>query len=277
MELPLQVHEAHRVARVRRPGLGHQLFEGAVAGLQTDDGRDEATDHIPSLIETAFGAGATRAGAIPVSEVVVDPRVTMKCMIPPCEVYGTDHMCPPFSPTAAEFTGYLDAYRHGVLVQVQDKLPEDFEAFVAETEDNWYCSLHRQKAWAREYGDVMMPLWRRLHLVVLAVEKEAKAQGHAGAVAIAGSDCGFCQPDDEAGRTAVFRLARPDEELPTGPFEGCIVAEACPYPDLARPAMEAVGIDVVRTLRNAGWELRFPATSYLEEGVAQWTGLVLVA
>ena len=43
-----------------------------------------------------------------------------------------------------------------------------------------------------------------------------------------------------------------------------------------RPAMEAVGIDVVRTLRNAGWELRFPAASYLEEGVAQWTGLVLL-
>jgi hypothetical protein len=112
---------------------------------------------------------------------------------------------------------------------------------------------------------------------VLAVERRAKAQGHPGAVAIAGSDCGFCQPDDEAGRNALLGLARPDEPLHPGPFEGCNVAEPCPFPDVARPAMEAVGIDVVRTLRNAGWELRFPAASYLEEKVAQWTGLVLVA
>jgi len=277
MEPNVQVHEAHRVARMRRPGLGHQLFEEAVSALGNDDRRDQAPEDIPALVERAFEVGATRAAAIPVSQVVVDPRVTMKCMIPPCEVYGTDHMCPPFSPTAAEFSGYLKAYEHAVLVQVQDRLPEGFEAFVAETEDNWYCSLHRQKTWAREYGDVMMPLWRRLHLAVLAVEQEARVQGHAGAVGIAGSDCGFCQPDDEAGRNAVFSLVHPDEPPPTGPFEGCIVAEACPYPELARPAMEAVGIDVVRTLRNAGWELRFPATSYLEEGVAQWTGLALIA
>ena len=56
-----------------------------------------------------------------------------------------------------------------MLVQVQDQLPEDFPAFVQETEDNWYCSLHQQKESAREYGDVMMPLWRRLHFAVLAV------------------------------------------------------------------------------------------------------------
>lgn len=277
MDPQLQIHDAHRVARTRRSGLGHQLFESAVAGIADDQRRGDATDDLHELLATAFEAGATRAAPIPVSDVVVDPRVTMKCMIPPCEVYGTDHMCPPFSPTAAEFSGYLGAYEQGVLVQVQDQLPEDFEAFVRETEDNWYCSLHRQKAWAREYGAVMMPLWRRLHYAVLAVELAAKAQGHAGAVGIAGSDCGFCQPDDEAGRNEVFRLVRPDEPLPTGPFTGCIVEKECPYPDLARPAMEAVGIDVVRTLRNAGWELRFPAASYLDEGVYQWTGLVLVA
>lgn len=277
MDPNVQVHEAHRAARQRRPGLSHQLFESAVAGLETDQRREVAAEDLPALVDAAFDGGATRAGPIDAAKVVVDPRVTMKCMIPPCEVYGTCHTCPPFSPTAAEFAAYLEPYAHAVLVQVQDRLPEEFASFVEETEDNWYCDIYRRKAWAREYGDVLMPLWRRLHFAVLSVELEARSQGHSGVVAIAGSDCGFCQPDDPAGREALLQLVRPEEPLPEGPFQGCVVSEPCPYPDVARPAMEAVGIDVVRTLRNVGWELRFPAASYLEEGVAQWTGLVLVA
>lgn len=46
----VRAHEAHRAARTRRPGLGHQLFENAVAGLRADEQRAEAASHIPALI-----------------------------------------------------------------------------------------------------------------------------------------------------------------------------------------------------------------------------------
>ena len=94
---------------------------------------------------------------------------------------------------------------------------------------------------------------------------------------LAGSDCGLCSVEGYAERRVLHQvgLGPPGEEVTT--FTPCDVSQPCPFPEAARPAMEAVGIDVVRTLRNAGWELRFPAASYLEEGVAQWTGLVLLA
>jgi predicted metal-binding protein len=226
----------------------------------------------------ARGAGAARAGAIRADDVVVDERVTMKCRFPPCEIYGTNHMCPPYSPTASEFARYLAAYKDGVLLQVQDKLPDGFGELVEQTEDNWYWDLYKREEFKQAYDGTMMPLWYRLHAVALAVESQAQQLGHRGAVALAGSDCGFCSPMGARYRERLqIGTGRPAPGEAPDALNGCDVSKPCPFPDAARPAMEAVGIDVVRTLRRVGWELKFPATDYLEEGVAQWTGLVLVA
>lgn len=273
--MSMPVHVAYDRARHREKGLGHQLLEGRIAAKANSEGAPDA-GQIRALRGAALAAGAWRATPIPASDVVVEDRVTMKCHIPPCEVFGRNHLCPPYSPTAGEFAAYLSNYEVGMLVQVQDRLPDGFKELVRETDDEWYCQLFREKAWEEAYAGTMMPLWHRLHLSVMAVESTAQEMGFAGAVGLAGSDCGLCSIEGYAERRVLHQvgLGPPtDEEVV---FTPCDVTQPCPFPEAARPAMEAVGIDVVRTLRNAGWELRFPAASYLDEGVAQWTGLVLL-
>ena len=269
------VHVAYDRARHRAKGLAHQLFEDRIAA-KAASGDDPGSEELRSVERATLAAGATRTKPIPTSSVVVDERVTMKCHIPPCEVFGRNHMCPPYSPTAGEFATYLARYDVGLLIQVRDRLPDGFRELVRETDDEWYCQLFREKAWEEAYAGTMMPLWHRLHLAVMAAEVAARGLGLPGAVGLAGSDCGLCSLEGYAERRVLHQvgLAPPNEETA---FTPCDVSQPCPFPEVARPAMEAVGIDVVRTLRNAGWELRFPAASYLDEGVAQWTGLVLLA
>ena len=45
---------------------------------------------------------------------------------------------------------------------------------------------------------------------------------------------------------------------------------ACRHPFAARPSMEALGIDVVRTAAAAGLDVRFPTDE------PRWTGLLLI-
>jgi len=273
-----KTHPAHLANRERPRGPAHILFEERAEALRADSLRPISDEHAQDLLRVARAAGANRATAIRANDVVVDERVTMKCRFPPCEIYGTNHMCPPYSPTASEFARYLAGYEDGVLLQVQDVVPHKFASLVEQTEDNWYWDLYSKEDFQRAYDETMMPLWYRLHGVALAVEMRAQQLGHRGAVALAGSDCGFCSAKGAPFREALQQqIGRPAPgEIPNA-LNGCDVSRACPFPQVARPAMEAVGIDVVRTLRRAGWELKFPATDHLDEGVAQWTGLVLVA
>jgi len=45
----------------------------------------------------------------------------------------------------------------------------------------------------------------------------------------------------------------------------------CRFPFQARPSLEAMGIDVVATLKNVGLSLAFPV-----QGRVTWTGLILL-
>jgi predicted metal-binding protein len=47
--------------------------------------------------------GASKAAMILARDVVVDPRVRLKCMIPVCAGYGVNLMCPPNVMTPEEF------------------------------------------------------------------------------------------------------------------------------------------------------------------------------
>ena len=71
--------------------------------------------------------------------------------------------------------------------------------------------------------------WRTPHEVVAKLEREAFLKGYYSAFGLACGPCPYC---DEC------NLRR------------------CVYPDLARPSMEACGIDVYATVRKAGFNLK---------------------
>jgi predicted metal-binding protein len=83
--------------------------------------------------------------------------------------------------------------------------------------------------------------------VAAELEREIFLAGYYKAIAFGSGPCRFC--------------------------EECDVQGDCKYPSLARPAMEAAGIDVFQTVRNNGFEIKVVTCP---EGEADYFSLVLV-
>ena len=77
------------------------------------------TAQIPQDLEKyrqkALEMGATQAKVIPVQEITVDDRVTLKCQIPRCFGYGAGAHCPPYTLKPAELREALQHYQWAVL------------------------------------------------------------------------------------------------------------------------------------------------------------------
>jgi len=186
--------------------------------------------------------GASKASAIQARQVVVDPRVRLKCMIPVCASYGVSLMCPPNVPNPEDFSQVLSRYQHAVLVQLPFEMDEDFVDLVKKE-----ASLADMRE-DRKYQATLTKNFRRLVDALGRLESDAQGMGYRFAVGLSGGSCRLC-------------------EKCVGQRSG----QSCRHPFEARPAMEAVGIDVVETARNAGMPFEFPAK---ENPVL--TGLLLV-
>lgn len=179
---------------------------------------------VAALVEEIIARGATRARVIGTGQVVVDPRVRLKCQVPRCASFGHNLQCPPHCPTMEEFRDYLACYHRAILLQLEGVLPAD-NAQDPEAVYGPANELHRLVNWA---------------------ESRAFALGFRFATGFIGGCCKLCP---ECG----------------GP------AQKCCHPFLARPSMEAVGVDVVATSRKAGMPIAFPV-----QDKVVWCGLLLL-
>jgi len=171
--------------------------------------------------------GASAVKVIPSSEVVFDERVRLKCLIPRCDSFGWNLMCPPHLPPVAEVRAALARCSHAVLVQVS-------------------APSTRQPA-GKPDGEVAAAA-KKLHELINQGEKLALEQGFPLAVGLIGGPCRLC--------------------------EECVGArsgEKCRVPFRARPSMEAMGIDVITTLKRAGLSADFPVSDRVT-----WTGCLLI-
>ncbi len=195
-------------------------------------------DRFSELIEVALKAGATAAGIIPANRVVVDDRVRLKCEVPRCAGYGRFLTCPPHVMSVDLFRKTLSGYKWSLLVQV-----------VAEGIDSTDKARGRiNQTILKMYRNLHRPFKLRLFRIVDAVESAAFKRGMRFAAGFGGGSCILC--------------------------EQCVKdksSQPCRHPFRARPPMEAVGIDVVKTAQNAGLPIHLSSS----KNVA-WTGLVLL-
>jgi len=176
---------------------------------------------LDELSRKAVEFGATETKIIPASSVVFDERAILKCLVPPCECYGTNLQCPPYlAVKPSVMRRCLKRYSHGILVRLAVPV-EDF----ADPD-------------AMKSGRTV-PSTVKLHEIVSRVEGLAFYKGYYFAVGLKGGPCMLC------GTKTADRVICP------GLQNGGI----CKVPLRARPAMEAVGIDVFATIRNAGWKI----------------------
>jgi predicted metal-binding protein len=186
----------------------------------------------------ALESGASRAGIVEPAGLKVDDRVALKCAVPKCFGYNTCANCPPHAPSPDQMRRLLPQYRLAVVLGV-DMRPE---AVVRD----------------RETIEERVEAYKTVSRIVSALESAAFYDGHYLSAGFGAGSCKstFCHKVDCA----------------------VLAGQKCRHNLVARPSMEAVGIDCFDLASTLGWEI-FPVGSSAKAGQLPsglLMGLVLV-
>ena len=198
------------------------------------------------LCKLAEELGATNVKPVNAKDVVVDERVRLKCLIPPCDDYGLNLMCPPYVMSVQEFREIFSKYKWAILIQIEAPITAKMRNQIQEADD--VVALYEDLKFRDTYKKVFDSIRLKLHKIVNKVEAKASMLGYRFATGFKAGPCKLC-PE-------------------------CIVKNSnriCRHPYQSRPSMEAVGIDVFKTAENAGLPFDIPTKSK-----AVWNGLVLI-
>jgi predicted metal-binding protein len=186
--------------------------------------------------------GADDVAALPAADVVIDERVRLKCRVPLCSGYGRNLMCPPNTLTPEEMSEVLRRYRLALFVQQRIQLTS------ADVAERFGGLSYAEAVVLPDYESVAAESQKAFAELMGKLETAAFKRGLRFAAAFTGGDCKLCPECVGQG-----------SGLP------------CRHPFAARPAMEAVGIDVIATAARAGLVVEMPAVD-----LPSWTGLLLL-
>jgi len=207
--------------------------------IRTDRNEERLEQDLEKYRLKALELGASHAAVIPAREIPVDERVTLKCRIPRCFGYGAGAHCPPNTLKPAELREHLRKYRWAVFF-VKDVPPE---------------VIVRDKATIKERVEA----YRQIYRIVSDIESMAFYDGHYLAFGFGAGSCRhtYC-----------------------GEHKTCaaLLGERCRFSLLARPSMEAVGIDVYHMVAAAGWDIYPIGSSAKPDEIPKGTlaGIVIV-
>jgi len=182
---------------------------------------------------------------IPASAIVIADWVRFKCRYG-CKGYAKHLGCPPYAPSPQETRAMVSDYRTGLLLRFEgvpghesfgpDDLPEDFHHF---------------------YRDLILWVNSTVHLI----EKTAFYDGFYKAFGFGGYPCIYCE------ECVAEQCDGPVDES---------MRRLCRHMDRVRPSMEAAGMDVFATAKNAGWELSTIPCRDLEYGKVVHSNIVSI-
>lgn len=201
--------------------------------------RRQRDKKMKQLVAAAKNLGATEAKIVSTEDIAIDKRVRLKCAIPICADYGRHLLCPPNLMSVDEFSGILRLYRKAIILQVEADV---------DSSDKSRRHLDKEVCKNLERATNTAGWETELHKLVNRIETLAFKQGFYLATGLIGGNCCLCR------------------ECVT-PQSG----ELCRHPFEARPSMEALGIDVVKTCRKIGLQLTLSSRKKV-----RWTGLVLL-
>lgn len=201
---------------------------------------------LKELSEFAKRRGATNAVFFKAKDVAVDERVRLKCLVPPCDDYGKNLMCPPYVMSVQEFRDALARYEWAILIQMEAPITAEMKTEIEQAAN--VAGLYESKKFKDVYEKIFTPTKLKLQEIVNKTEAKASTMGYRFATGFKAGSCKLC-PE-------------------------CVVTKperTCRHPYQSRPSMEAVGIDVFKTAENAGLPFDIPV-----RGKATWNGLILI-
>jgi predicted metal-binding protein len=209
-----------------------------------------------SFCKIALDKGAKKAVPIQASDIVIDERVSMKCLVPICSFYGRNLLCPPNLITVENFKRIANLYSTAVLIQIPSSsrpAPPEVASAVS-LDDAWEMidqtnTVNDKKSISTiDYFNELKASQEKLYDIINSIESASLKTGYRFSIGFAAGGCLLC-------------------EKCVGPNSG----EPCHHPFKARPSMEAMGIDVIGTAENAGIKIDFSNTQS-----PNWFGLVFI-
>jgi predicted metal-binding protein len=169
--------------------------------------------------QLALELGASGAAILPASDVIIDERVRLKCVVPRCLRAGETPCCPPHAPDLDLVSRALGRFSWVVLIKCDVTPIEDYapRRAGAKAEQRQTLSFHQKS------GEVVFEL-----------ERQAYKDGYHLAMGFGGGSC--------------------KDYLCKGVVCQFLDSGRCRFPHRARPAMEAMGIDVFDLIQKAGWD-----------------------
>ncbi len=187
---------------------------------------------LSEFCNTAKTLGATSCSIVDGDAIVVDDRVRLKCMVPICKNYDFCIVCPPNVMSVDEFRTILSKFKKALLVQISYDVPAWMLEKIRAADD--LVNLFKDVEYVKGYGQTYAVAKSDLDKIVDRLEAAAFKRGFTYASGFTAGKCTLC--DECAG-----------------------VGNRCRNPYKARPSMEAMGIDVLRTAQNAGLPFEEPA------------------
>lgn len=191
--------------------------------------------------QKALELGAAAAEIIRAAQINnVDERVRLKCTVPRCLRAGETPNCPPYVPELDVIRKALARFSWGILLKTH---LEPVKAYAPESKQ----SKNEQKS---------LLFHQKSSEIVYEIERLAYKSGYHLAMGFGGGSC--------------------KDYLCRGLICQFIDSGRCRFPLRARPAMEAMGIDVVDLINKVGWK-SYPLLGDLNQiPCAISVGLVLV-
>ena len=156
---------------------------------------------------------------IPAEIIVVSDWVRMKCRYG-CDNYGKHLGCPPFTPKPDETRAVISEYRYAALAR-----------FRVEADP---------KLAAKQSRRALSNSAAKVQKTMAELERTAFLAGCYKAFSMSAMPCALCEA------CVIEEMQKKDQAI--FPLDGI----KCRNKDIMRPSMEACGIDVFKTLTNAG-------------------------
>ena len=194
--------------------------------------KDDKIKALDFLRKQAIELGAVAAKIISVEKIVIEDRVVFKCSLG-CEKYGKTLTCPPYAPSPAEFRKIVSEYRYALFMKFKSQAEGDSELikYLAKTNDP--TVPQETKAKVENFWSAWKDDMKKLHSIVLELEKAAAGNGHLLAIGLVSGSCQLC--------------------------EKCNLEKGfCVHPTMKRYSEEGVGVNVKATAEKAGLKFTLP-------------------
>lgn len=175
------------------------------------------------LVEYIRNKDIIYLGKILTNNIIIDEKVREYCKDNKCGQYNKNFMCPPDIGEIKDFKNKLKKFNYCIVVLIKQKIlnKEDREEYFRPA--------------------------RKLHKILLEIEKKGKDLGFENALALIAGNCKLCNPCKKV-----------------------LGYRECPYPEYSRPSSESLGIDVINTVAKMGLEIEFKDTE------VTWVGMIII-